>query len=119
MLLNYNNWLISNLDINVNESNGNQRNQKPGVEIEIMIIIINTWNKHRISILNDAGIIISTASISFENLFKILPVGVDSKNCIVDRRIENNIELCKNLADLITIFKNAMSPNKFSTSCFV
>lgn len=59
---------------------GTSGTRKSGVEIEITTTVRMTWNRHLRSILYDAGIDISTASMSFENRFIIRPTGVDSKN---------------------------------------
>ena len=48
---------------------------------EITIITDITLNPNLVEPLNVSGIFVSVKSISLLNLFKIRPIGVDSKNC--------------------------------------
>ena len=96
---------------------GTKAIKKYGVETQIITTVIRTLNKHLISILYEIGISDSTASTSLLNLFIILPTGVDSKNCIVLLSIDASIDECKNLDDLISAFKNAMSANSMNKYC--
>lgn len=72
---------------------GIRETKNKGVDDAITKTVNNTWNKHRFRDLKDSGMALSAASISFENLFIIRPDGVDSKNSIVLRKIEDNIML--------------------------
>jgi hypothetical protein len=59
-----------------------------GVEIVMTRIAERKRKKYRQSDLKDSGIPRSVASTSFEKRLIIRPEGVDSKNSIVDRKIE-------------------------------
>ena len=48
----------------------------------------------------------SMAPMSFENLLRILPEGLVSKNRMVPRSIEENIELCRLMEDVMQFFIN-------------
>ena len=48
--------------------------------------------------------------MSLENLFRMRPIGVDSKNCIVDLKRVNNMVSCKYLDDVTAnLYENKTS----------
>ena len=67
---------------------------KSGVDAQMSSRVDKTWNRHRSHDLNASGTDLSTASISFENLLMMRPVGVDSKNCIVLFKMDTNMRSC-------------------------
>ena len=86
--------------------------KKNGVDDAITITVNITWKILLFRDRNDSGIPRSVASMSFENRFMIRPDGVDSKNSIVLRNIENSIELCNVLVAPQTMYKNNKSDKK-------
>ncbi len=81
-----------------------------GDVIETTTRIDITLRMKYIDVLNVSGILVSVASMSLLNLFIILPIGVDSKNCILQCKILASIDLCKFLDALIYMKTN----NKFA-----
>lgn len=77
-----------------------------GVVITITIITENALYAFLEEVLNASGILLSVASISLANLFKIRPIGVDSKNCILHLRIEKSIDSWSILLALVNIQAN-------------
>ena len=71
---------------------------------EITIITDITLNPNLVEPLNVSGIFVSVKSISLLNLFKIRPIGVDSKNCILQCKILLSIVLCR-FFDALTYIK--------------
>lgn len=62
--------------------------RKRGMLIDMTMITEMTWRKDRKNILNLSGICRSVFSMSFENRLRIRPIGVDSKNAMLQRTIE-------------------------------
>jgi len=59
----------------------------------------------------DRGSISSMIPMSFENLLRILPEGLVSKNRIAPRRIEENIELWRLMEDFMQLLMNMIDRN--------
>lgn len=64
-----------------------------GVTDEMTMREARTWKEQVSRRRKEFGILSSTASTSLLNLLRILPDGVESKNCIVLRKIESSILL--------------------------
>jgi len=72
--------------------NGIKNIKTNGDVIETTTSIEITFRMKSTDVLNDSGILVSVASISLLNLFIILPIGVDSKNCILQCKMLINID---------------------------
>lgn len=72
---------------------GTRNTINKGKVIKTTAITEKTLNASRIELLNDSGIFVSVNSISLLNRLIILPIGVDSKNCILHLSILESILL--------------------------
>ena len=77
--------------------------RKYGVDVDIIINVEIKSKTSQIKSLKFKGKMNSIEVMSLLNLFKMRPIGVDSKNDNLDRIIDDNICLCSFLEELSTI----------------
>jgi hypothetical protein len=93
-------------------NSGVKKSRNMGVVIEMTTTTDRAFRNARMKNFNISGILVSEASMSFENLLSIRPIGVDSKNCMPQRSIECKRDSCKARAARVYMKTKIMSPKK-------
>lgn len=90
---------------------GRKNKRKYGCVTDITTTTERTLSECRTSVRKKSGIRVSVTSMSFEKRLRILPIGVDSKNCMLQRSIEPSIDSWNFLAALTYILAYNKSPH--------
>ncbi len=88
-----------------------------GVDMDIIMKVVITSRIQYTKSLNEIGNMNSTEYMSLLNLFMIRPIGVDSKNCIVECMIDTSM-LLSSLRDDLIIVATEQSSAKIEQASF-